>query len=65
LESPCKSWKLDFGEIETWAQFHQRYTFSFYTCGAQKLEKDSQVVSLFTLSGSTSLKAEHKYVGEI
>jgi len=28
-------------------------------------EKDSQVVSLFTLLGSTSVKAERKYVGEI
>jgi hypothetical protein len=28
-------------------------------------EKYSQVVSIFTLSGSTSVKAEHKYVGEI
>jgi len=28
-------------------------------------KKESQVISLFTLSGSTSVKAEHKYVGEI
>ncbi len=28
-------------------------------------EKDSQVVSIFTLSGSMSVKAERKYVGEI
>jgi len=28
-------------------------------------EKDSQVVSIFTLSGSTSVKAERKCVGEI
>jgi len=28
-------------------------------------EKDSQVVSIFTLSGSTSIKAERKCVGEI
>jgi len=34
------------------------------TCGAQKRKKDSQVVSLFTLSGSVRAKA-CKYVGEI
>jgi len=34
-------------------------------CGAQKHKKDSQVFSLFTLSGSTSVKAERKCVGEI
>ena len=28
-------------------------------------EKDSQIVSIFTLSGSTSVKAERKCVGEI
>jgi len=28
-------------------------------------EKDSQVVSLFKLLGSTSIEAERKYVGEI
>jgi hypothetical protein len=28
-------------------------------------EKDSQVVSIFTLLGSTSVKAERIYVGEI
>jgi len=28
-------------------------------------EKDSQVVSIFTLLGSTSIKAERKCVGEI
>jgi len=28
-------------------------------------EKDSQVVSIFTLSGSTGVKAERKCVGEI
>ena len=30
-----------------------------------KRKKDSQVISLFMHSGSTSIKAEHKYVGEI
>jgi len=49
----------------TWAQFHQRSTYSFNACEAQKRKKDSQVISLFTLSGSTSVKAERKYVGEI
>ncbi len=50
----------------TWAQFHQRSMYSFYACRAQKRKKDSQVIiSLFTLSGSTTMKAECKYVGEI
>jgi len=47
------------------AEFHQRSRYSFQACGAQKRKKDSQVVSLFTLLGSTSVKAEYKYVGEI
>jgi len=46
-------------------QFHQRSTYSFYTRGAQKRKKDSQVISLFMLSGSASVKAECKYVVEI
>jgi hypothetical protein len=46
-------------------QFHQLSTYSFYARGAQMREKESQVVSLFTLSGSTSVKVEHKYLGEI
>jgi len=33
--------------------------------GAQKHKKGSQVISLFTLSGSASAKAKRKYVGEI
>ncbi len=48
-----------------WAQFHQCSTYSFYARGTQKRKKDSQVISLFTLSGSTRVKAERKYVGEI
>jgi len=52
-------------EIDTRAQFHQRSTYSFDARGAQKRKKDSQVISLFMLSGSTSVKAERKYVGEI
>jgi len=39
--------------------------YTFHARGAQKLKKDSQVVSLFMLLGSTSVKAERKYVGEI
>jgi len=50
---------------EIWAQFHQRSTYSFYARGAQKHKKDSPVISLFTLWGSTSVKADRKYVGEI
>jgi len=34
-------------------------------CGAQKRKKDSQAISLYTLLGSTSVKAEREYVGEI
>jgi hypothetical protein len=52
-------------EIDSWAEFHQHSTYSFHTRGAQKRKKDSQVVSLFTLLGSTRVKAEGKYVGEI
>jgi len=33
--------------------------------GAREHKKDSQVVSLFTLSGSPRAKASRKYVGEI
>jgi len=51
--------------VETRAAFHQRSKYSFHSSGAQKRKKDSQVVSLFTLLGSTSVKAERKYVGEI
>jgi len=47
------------------AEFHQCSTYSFHARGAQKRKKNSQVVSLFMLWGSTSLKAESKYVGEI
>jgi len=32
---------------------------------AQKCKKDSQVISLFTLSGSGHTKAAHKYVCEL
>jgi len=46
-------------------QFHQPSTYSFYARGAQKRKKDSQVIGLFMLSGSTSVKVERKYVGEI
>jgi hypothetical protein len=50
---------------DTRAQFHQRSKYNFYARGAQKPKKDSQVVSLFTLSESMSVKAERKYFGEI
>jgi len=49
----------------TGAEFNQRSTYRFHARGAQKRKKDSQVVSLFTLLGSMSVKAERKYVGEI
>jgi len=35
---------------------------AFYAPGAQKRKKDSEVISLFTLSGSTKVKAERKYI---
>jgi len=35
------------------------------TRGVQNHKKDSQVISLFTLSGSAGAKAVPKYVGEI
>jgi len=34
--------------------------YSFYARGAKKRKKDSHVVSLFTLLGSTSVKAASK-----
>jgi len=49
----------------TWGRFHQRSTYSFYARGAQKQKKRQSSHQFFTLSGSTSVKAEHKYVGEI
>jgi len=52
-------------EREWWAQFHQRSKYSFYAHGAQKRKKDCQIISLFMLSGSTSVKAERKYGGKI
>jgi len=51
--------------LTTRGRFHQLFTYSFYARGSQKRKKDSQVVSLLTLSRSTSVKAERKYVGEI
>jgi len=40
-------------EIEPRGRFHQHSTYSFYSCGAQKRERDSEVVNLFTLLGTT------------
>jgi len=51
--------------MDIWGRFHQLSTYSFYARGAQMCEKDSQVISLFTLSVSMSVKAERKCVGEI
>jgi len=56
-------WKLEYRNLR--GRFHQLSMYSFYAHGAQMREKDSQVVSLFSLFGSTSVKAERKYVGEI
>jgi len=39
--------------------------YYFYAQGAQKRKKDSEVISLFTFLGSTTVKAKSKYVGEI
>ncbi len=52
-------------EAEIGAQFHQCSMYSFFAHRAQKRKKDYQVISLFTLSGSRSVKPERKYVGEI
>ncbi len=64
---PIFSFILGYGHSlwVSWAQFHQHSTYSFYARGTQKRKKVSQVISLFTLLGSTSVKAERKYVGEI
>jgi len=35
----------------TWAQFHQRSTYSFYALRSQKHKKDNQVVNLFYTFG--------------
>jgi len=64
LASPKKGFTL-WSLFNIRAEFHQRSTYSFLACGAQKRKKDSQVVSLFTLLGSMSVKAGRKYVGEI
>ncbi len=50
---------------DTLCQFHQRFMCSFCARRVQKRKKDSQVVSLFTLSGSALTKASSKHVGEI
>jgi len=50
---------------ESWGRFHQHSMYSFSARWAQKRKKDSQVISLFMLLRSMSLKAECKYVGEI
>jgi hypothetical protein len=52
-------------EKEIRCQFHQRFMCNFCARQAQKRKKDSQVVSLFTLSGSARAKAVRKYVREI
>ncbi len=44
------------------AKFYQRFTYSFYAPKAKKRKKDSQVISIFTLLGSTSIKAVCKTV---
>jgi len=36
-------------EIDTWAQYHQRFTCSFYAQRARMRKKDSQVSSVFWL----------------
>jgi len=59
--SPFKNlWIKAFCLKSPWSQFHRCSTYSFYTCRSQKCKKDIQVVNLFTLSGSTSVKAECK-----
>ena len=50
---------------ETWGQFHQHFTSSFYAQRFQKRKKDSQLKQLFALLGSAGIKAAHKHVDEI
>jgi len=45
-------------------EIHQCFKRSFYTLRSQMCKNDSQIVNLFTLSGSTSVKAELKTFGE-
>jgi len=42
------------------SQIHQHSTYSFYARRSQKRKKDCYVFNLFTLSGSTSIKAARK-----
>ena len=42
----------NFNEIDSWCQFHQRFTCNFCVHEAQQRKKYSQVVSLLTLLGS-------------
>ena len=45
---------------ETWSQFHQHSTSSFYACRSQRRKKDSQVKLLFALLGSARVKAARR-----
>jgi len=49
----------------TWAQFHQRSTYSFYARGSRKRNYSVKSSVSFMLLGSTIAKAVHKYIDEI
>jgi len=53
------------GEIDPWAQFHQRSTYSFYTRRSQKRKKILTTWLTLSLLGTTCVKSARKYVGEI
>ena len=52
-------------EIDTWAQFHQCPTYSFYAHRSGKHKKDSQVVNLFYAFGIYERKGSTLNVDEI
>ena len=63
--SGAKAASKHVGEIDTWSQFHQHSTSSFYTCRSPKHKKGSQLKQLFALWGSAGVKAAPKHVDEI
>ena len=51
--------------LESWDQFHQCVYKQLLHTQIQKAQKDSQLKQLFTLLGSTRIKAIRKQVDEI
>jgi len=52
-------------EIDSWAQFHQHSTYSFYGRRSQKHKKILTTWLTLTSLGTTWVKSACKYVGEI